>query len=399
MKKKALLIDILYKNTPYETSNETSIHNIGKILSEKFLYDEIIYLEESSDDSNYKPTKQNILNNLENLINNSNELTEIWIHYMGHSTIIIDEKNEYCQKGLVPIDYQDNGFIFDSELKKIFLSFKCKLFLFLDCCYGNYGFNIEHSIKMIEGRYIKESNTTQYTCTHNDNVVYAISMYMTITKCKNKKRKCFSNLLSRRFVQLMEKFAFKITIDRLISGLFKKLFDELYYSQIAILSSNKIINGKDMFVINLGNQNKLNLKHNLIFTEEEIFQEKLNDPIFKEIIESFGKSTNNNTMINNFNNAMVNEQKKKNIMSDSYCPNMNLNINTPGNYLIKKKSNIESQLLTNINIPDINVPTLNNNTQIPFKKQQNITEKKNRNLFFNQKIKNMIAMKKSNMKK
>ena len=201
MKKKALLIDINYKNTPYETSNETTIESIGKILTNKFLYNDIVYLKESSENEGGKPTKQNILDNISSLIGGSNECSEIWIHYMGHSTVIIDEKNEYCPRGIVPLDHQENGFIFDPELKELFLSFKCKLYLFLDCCYGNYGFNIEHSIKMIEGRFFKESNTSPYNCPENDNTVLAVSMYLGVYKNQKKNKKVLCNLLSRRFAQ------------------------------------------------------------------------------------------------------------------------------------------------------------------------------------------------------
>ena len=64
MVKKALLIEINYKNTNHETINEVSIDNIGKILKEKFQYDDLLFLKENSENIEQKPTKENISKNL-----------------------------------------------------------------------------------------------------------------------------------------------------------------------------------------------------------------------------------------------------------------------------------------------------------------------------------------------
>ena len=193
--KKALLIEITYNDTKYKTTNEVSIEGIGKILKEKFLYDDLTFLKENESEV-HKPTRENIVSNIKKLSDESNGCDEIWIHYMGHSTVMVDERNEYCQRGIVPIDYEENGFIFDDELKSLFFSFKCKLYLFLDCCYGNYGFNIGHSMKVIEGRYIKEDNTTMYKYPENNNTIYVISMYLGALKNKKtQEQKEISNLL------------------------------------------------------------------------------------------------------------------------------------------------------------------------------------------------------------
>lgn len=94
MTKKALLIEINYKNTKHETTNEVSVDDIGKLLKHKFLYEDLLFLKENSSTEENKPTKENILNNIKNLLENSDKCTEIWIHYSGYSTVLVDERNE-----------------------------------------------------------------------------------------------------------------------------------------------------------------------------------------------------------------------------------------------------------------------------------------------------------------
>ena len=49
--KKALLIEINYKNTKYETQSEVTIESIDKILKNKYLYTNVCYLRENNKES------------------------------------------------------------------------------------------------------------------------------------------------------------------------------------------------------------------------------------------------------------------------------------------------------------------------------------------------------------
>lgn len=289
MKKRALLIEINYKGTKHETKSEISIYEIGKILKEKFKYMDLTYLKESSNENDIQPTKENILSNMKKIVENSGESSEIWIHFIGHSTILVDSRNEYCPKGLVPLDYEQNGFIYDDELKALCLSTKCKMMLFLDCCYGNYGFNLGYSMKMIEGRYIKEQNNVSSSFLYsgnttlishgapenNPNQIFIVSMYLENPKNKRSlEKKEISNLLSRRFAQLMQQNKYRDTIDKFVMKMFRKMYDELYFLQTMLLSSNKHINGNDLLFYNYGNGDKLDLKYNLLKSDDDIKKEK-----------------------------------------------------------------------------------------------------------------------------
>jgi hypothetical protein len=159
--KKSLLIEINYKGSPIETNGEVAIESIGKILSEKYQYTEINYLRENGNENEDKPTKDNIIKYIKKLISVSPKCKEIWIHYLGHSTLAFDEKNEFIKKGLVPIDHLDSGYIFDEDLRALIDQIKCNLYLIIDCCYGNYGYNENYTLKIVDGRFIKETNNAR----------------------------------------------------------------------------------------------------------------------------------------------------------------------------------------------------------------------------------------------
>jgi hypothetical protein len=159
--KKSLLIEINYNGSPIETNSEVAIESMGKILKEKYQYTEINYLKENSNKDEEKPTKDNIINHIKRLVNVSSKCKEIWIQYLGHSTLALDVKNEFIKKGLVPIDYLENGYICDEDLRLLIDQIKCDLYLIIDCCYGNYGYNENYTLKIVDGRFVKDTNNAK----------------------------------------------------------------------------------------------------------------------------------------------------------------------------------------------------------------------------------------------
>lgn len=274
--KKGLFIEINYRNNKIlETKNDVPLLELSKILQKKFLYTDIKFLSENNNDEDCKPTKENIINNMRTLIEESNKCEEIWIHYMGHSTATIDFRNEYLQKGLIPLDYEQHGFIYDDEIKTLLLSFKCKIIVFFDCCYGNYGLNLNYGLKMIEGKFINEEFNLPQTYIVNQNQINIFSMYLGSYKYKfSDKNKKMSDLLTKHFCQMMEKYGYKLNIDKILSEFFMRLSDELYLSHTPVFSSNKKINGQKYFFINLGNKDVLNLNYISSKSSEQLEREK-----------------------------------------------------------------------------------------------------------------------------
>jgi len=292
MNKKALFIDIKYKNLYLETNSEIKITEMAKLLKNVYNFTNQVFLVENSE---REPTKNNILEELNKLYDEEEETSEIWIHYMGHSTTVLDERNELFEKGLLPIDYESEGIITDEEIKDILLKFKCKVIIILDCCYGNYGFNLGYNMKMIDGKYVKYENKKNNNDNNNENNIYAISMY--VEEIKNKSYNySFSNLLTRRICQSIENENYILTLDKIVMRLFKYLHEEAYLYNISLLSSNVPIIGKSYF-LNLSQSERLKIEnlekvnYDFAKTDEQIHKEKkdLNENRLKQLFLSIGR--------------------------------------------------------------------------------------------------------------
>jgi len=138
--KKALVIGINYKNDPSIALNGCidDIVNISTMLSNIYGYISIVQLRDDSHDLSKQPTRKNILNEMYNLIANSNSEDEIWIHYSGHGSQIRDihgDKSNHLDEVIVPLDFKQQGFILDDEIFNIIKNTKCKTFLIFDCCH------------------------------------------------------------------------------------------------------------------------------------------------------------------------------------------------------------------------------------------------------------------------
>jgi hypothetical protein len=98
-----------------------------------------VILREDMSISEFYPTKQNILMQLEKLVADSVNCTEIWFHYSGHGSQIADkngDEKENLDDIIVPLDYATAGFIIDDDLYAIFKNAKCKTVLIFDCCHS-----------------------------------------------------------------------------------------------------------------------------------------------------------------------------------------------------------------------------------------------------------------------
>ena len=104
------------------------------------------------------PTRANILHHLIQLVNESSKLSELWIHYSGHGSQIIDTKNqikEGIEEVIVPMDYETAGFIIDLEFFNILQNAKCKVILIFDCCHSGSICDLEWSFEYKNGAFTK----------------------------------------------------------------------------------------------------------------------------------------------------------------------------------------------------------------------------------------------------
>ena len=146
--KKALLIGINYINSP-DISLEgcfDDVLNMRNVLIDAYDYrsTDIITLRDDDSDPAKLPTKKNIVSMFEYLAESSSDLEELWIHYSGHGTQIKNLKNNFIRDDnvsktddvLVPMDYNDNGFISDLDLLAMIQKIQCRAIFIFDCCHS-----------------------------------------------------------------------------------------------------------------------------------------------------------------------------------------------------------------------------------------------------------------------
>jgi hypothetical protein len=182
--KKALLIGINYINDPDITLNGCidDVINMRNMLIDAYDYDptNILTLRDDDIHSVHQPTRDNIINYFKKLANESDKLDELWVHYSGHGSQIIDAKSLNADKMeniLVPVDYKTKGFILDIELLAIVKTIKCKTILLFDSCHSGTMCDLPWSIEY--------KNPLNYTVTHINNVVINNPNIFMFSGCKD----------------------------------------------------------------------------------------------------------------------------------------------------------------------------------------------------------------------
>jgi hypothetical protein len=144
MTKKALLIGINYSNDSSHALQGCiyDVYEMKKVLVNVFGYTEsdIIMISDSNND--IEPTYSNILENFKKLVEISEDLEELFIHYSGHGTQIRDkdinrDEPDGKDEGIIPIDYYNSGIMTDDILYDNFFSkvdSKCRTVCVFDSC-------------------------------------------------------------------------------------------------------------------------------------------------------------------------------------------------------------------------------------------------------------------------
>ncbi len=151
--KYALLIGINYNNTSNQLNGcINDAYNIRSGLINGFGFNEknITIL---TDYTKIKPTKQNIINKLTNILQQTKSGDVVVFSYSGHGTNFpaLDVSNELSGKDqfIIPIDATSlNDCIMDNELKNIFVNNMkdgVKVFAIIDSCYSGTIFDLKYN--------------------------------------------------------------------------------------------------------------------------------------------------------------------------------------------------------------------------------------------------------------
>ena len=163
MPKYALLVGCNYLNVKGCTLNGCidDIVNMSAALQRMgYLQENIVMLRDDKKEPKLLPTRANILQQLQSLVEKSANAEEIWFHYSGHGSQVVDRNRDEASgmdSCICPLDFMDKGFIIDDDLFKIFSGSKCPTMILSDSCHSGTVCDLPYSIEYVRG------NTYRYT--------------------------------------------------------------------------------------------------------------------------------------------------------------------------------------------------------------------------------------------
>ncbi len=157
--RKALLIGINYIGSEAELRGcINDAVNMENLLKESGYSETTVLTELGSD----KPTRINIIKYIKEFVKSAKDGDTLFFHFSGHGSRSHDydgdETDDYDET-IVPLDYLENGFITDDELKKILVDPlpNVKMTIVLDCCHSGTGTDLCHKYVYENGACLSET--------------------------------------------------------------------------------------------------------------------------------------------------------------------------------------------------------------------------------------------------
>ena len=144
--KRAILIGINYIGSINElTECVDGMQNLANLLivNNYFKSNEIILMNDNSEEAPFLPTKQNIINQFESLIQLAEENSacnvQVFIAYSGHGSYLYNNNINESKKGIIcPVDYEHQNYITGEDFNDNFifrLPKNVKLLALMDACF------------------------------------------------------------------------------------------------------------------------------------------------------------------------------------------------------------------------------------------------------------------------
>jgi hypothetical protein len=173
MSKKALLIGINYYDTPSASLKGcvNDVINMRNMLIDAYGYESanITVLRDDAANTADKPTAANIVSKLASIISQSASLQEIWIHYSGHGSQIMDRNGDEADKRdevIVPADYLRAGLITDDMIFNIVKQSKCPTLLLFDSCNSGTICDLMWNFTSVSATRVRTVKTNKMTITN-----------------------------------------------------------------------------------------------------------------------------------------------------------------------------------------------------------------------------------------
>jgi len=239
----ALLIGSNYRNIPnarlYGCIND--IINIKNMLIDAYDYTNSNIIMLRDDKPNLLPTRANIINNLTNVINESANYEELWIHYSGHGSQYIDDNfDEIDGKDelIVPCDFQTEGFITDDVIFNIIKNSKCKTIIVMDSCNSGSVCDLQWSFENIETSFVKNMNQNREIINPNIFMISGCKDNQYSNDIYDTENNESSGLLTSTFIKCLRDSNHNIGLFTLYNNICNEIIAKGFLNQLPILSSS-----------------------------------------------------------------------------------------------------------------------------------------------------------------
>jgi len=157
MVQKALLIGINYIGTSAELRGcINDVLNVKKFLIEEqgFKEEEVRVMTEASETKENRPTKENIVSAIKELIRDNDKDSKLFLHYSGHGSWTYDrnmDEKDRRDETICPVDFRRSGDIIDDQLHRLLvdpLVEGAELFCLFDCCHSGTVLDLKYNYQV-----------------------------------------------------------------------------------------------------------------------------------------------------------------------------------------------------------------------------------------------------------
>jgi metacaspase-1 len=201
-----------------------------------------------TDDTDIKPTKNNILNAIDNFVAkaNSENIKELWFSYSGHGTYTSnygeDSEKDNKDEALVPLDYNQSGIITDDVLNSRLvrsLHKEANLFSIIDACHSGTSLDLPF-IYRCDSNNIEEHGIEEHGIEEEN-----VASVCKISGCRDNQTSAdafinskFQGALTFTFIKTLNDFRYNMTPKQIISRM-KNFIIQNGYTQIPTLAFSK----------------------------------------------------------------------------------------------------------------------------------------------------------------
>ena len=203
------------------------------------------------------PTKKNIILAIRKFVTGlpKSGRVVLFFHYSGHGSYTADinaDEEDGKDETIVPLDYEDNGFIIDDDLKAMLvdvLNNNVELYCIMDCCHSGTGLDLRYSCK------VKSTiDSKEYYFVHNKKTQKSEAKVILFSGCKDNQTSADSKIglkhqgaMTWAFLEVLKKYNYEPISYKTILHNIQDLLAENEYTQVPQLSSGTFIDLKETF--------------------------------------------------------------------------------------------------------------------------------------------------------